>query len=129
MAELTGQSQSSGQSESLAENTQPAIEVDPQATDRDPTYLDELLIDNYRNQCLPNDEEEADRHRTIPSAEVIGSDLSPQPSEVPSNVKFCVHDIEDEWVYETPFDFIHVRNMAYSIKDFRKLLKQCFNYY
>lgn len=30
MAELTGQSQSSGQSESLAENTQPAIEVDPQ---------------------------------------------------------------------------------------------------
>ncbi|KKA24792.1 hypothetical protein T310_1151 [Rasamsonia emersonii CBS 393.64] len=46
--------------------------------------------------------------RTIPSAEVIGSDLSPQPSEVPSNVKFCVHDIEDEWVYETPFDFIHV---------------------
>ncbi|KKA24618.1 hypothetical protein T310_1365 [Rasamsonia emersonii CBS 393.64] len=64
-----------------------------------------------------------------PSAEVIGNDLSPiQPTMVPPNLKFLVDDIEAEWAYEnTPFDFIHARYLCYSIKDFRKLLKQCFN--
>ncbi|KAL1966353.1 hypothetical protein VTN77DRAFT_4495 [Rasamsonia byssochlamydoides] len=64
-----------------------------------------------------------------PSAEVIGNDLSPtQPSLVPPNLKFVVDDIEAEWVYEdNQFDFIHARYLAHSIKDFRKLLRQCFN--
>ncbi|KAL1986789.1 hypothetical protein VTN96DRAFT_5654 [Rasamsonia emersonii] len=64
-----------------------------------------------------------------PSAEVIGVDLSPtQPSMVPPNLRFLVDDIEAEWAYESPFDFIHARYLAYSIKDFKKLLKQCFKY-
>ncbi|KKA25125.1 hypothetical protein T310_0830 [Rasamsonia emersonii CBS 393.64] len=63
-----------------------------------------------------------------PSAEVIGNDLSPtQPSMVPPNLKFYVDDIESGWTYENPFDFIHARYLAASIKDFKKLLKQCFN--
>ncbi|KAL1961874.1 hypothetical protein VTN77DRAFT_954 [Rasamsonia byssochlamydoides] len=64
-----------------------------------------------------------------PAAEVIGNDLSPiQPSMVPPNLRFLVDDIESEWTYENnPFDFIHARYLCCSIKDFRKLLKQCFN--
>ncbi|KAL2007032.1 hypothetical protein VTN00DRAFT_8470 [Thermoascus crustaceus] len=68
----------------------------------------------------------ADRY---PSAEVIGNDLSPtQPTLVPPNLKFVVDDIESEWGYEnTPFDFIHARYLCHSIKDFKKLIKQCYN--
>ncbi|KAL1991149.1 hypothetical protein VTN49DRAFT_5653 [Thermomyces lanuginosus] len=67
----------------------------------------------------------ADSH---PQAEVIGCDLSPiQPTLVPPNVKFLVDDIESEWAYERdPFDFIHARYLAFSIKDFGKLIKQCY---
>ncbi|KAL1995846.1 hypothetical protein VTN49DRAFT_712 [Thermomyces lanuginosus] len=67
----------------------------------------------------------ADLH---PQAEVIGSDLSPiQPTLVPPNVKFLVDDIESEWAYErNPFDFIHARYLAGSIKDFGRLIKQCY---
>lgn len=46
---------------------------------------------------------------------------------VPPNLRFLVDDIEAEWVYgNKPFDFIHARYLCYSIKDFPKLLKQCF---
>ncbi|KAL1997304.1 hypothetical protein VTN49DRAFT_5939 [Thermomyces lanuginosus] len=67
----------------------------------------------------------ADQH---PQAEVIGCDLSPtQPTVIPPNLKFLVDDIESEWAYESdPFDFIHARNLTVSIKDFGKLLKQCY---
>ncbi|KAL1974093.1 hypothetical protein VTN31DRAFT_5653 [Thermomyces dupontii] len=67
----------------------------------------------------------ADQH---PQAEVIGCDLSPiQPTLVPPNLKFLVDDIESEWAYESkPFDFIHARFLALSIKDFGKLIKQCY---
>ncbi|KAL1983476.1 hypothetical protein VTN96DRAFT_10297 [Rasamsonia emersonii] len=63
----------------------------------------------------------------FPSAEVIGCDLSPiQPRLVPPNVKFLVDDIESDWIYEHPFDFIHARYLAVSIKDFPKLIRQCY---
>ncbi|KAL1995918.1 hypothetical protein VTN49DRAFT_784 [Thermomyces lanuginosus] len=67
----------------------------------------------------------ADLH---PQAEVIGCDLSPtQPTLVPPNVKFLVDDIESEWAYEkNPFDFIHARNLVCSIRDFGRLIKQCY---
>ncbi|KAL1989516.1 hypothetical protein VTN49DRAFT_6713 [Thermomyces lanuginosus] len=63
-----------------------------------------------------------------PQAEVIGCDLSPtQPTLVPPNVKFLVDDIESEWAYEhNPFDFIHARNLFISIRDYGKLIKQCY---
>ena len=44
-------------------------------------------------------------------------------------MKFLVDDIESEWAYESkPFDFIHARFLALSIKDFGKLIKQCYRY-
>ncbi|KAE8151780.1 S-adenosyl-L-methionine-dependent methyltransferase [Aspergillus avenaceus] len=54
-----------------------------------------------------------------PSAEVIGSDLSPtQPSFVPPNLKFEIDDAEDYWAYpEDHFDLIHVRSLYGAIAD------------
>jgi SAM-dependent methyltransferase len=31
------------------------------------------------------------------------------PSSIPPNLKFFVEDAEDEWFFETPFDYIHAR--------------------
>ncbi|KAN0075178.1 S-adenosyl-L-methionine-dependent methyltransferase [Elaphomyces granulatus] len=64
-----------------------------------------------------------------PSAEVFGNDLSPtQPTLVPPNVKFLIDDIEDDWGYEkVPFDFVHARYLACSIKNFKKLVQQAYN--
>ncbi|KAJ9283608.1 hypothetical protein DTO027B5_8485 [Paecilomyces variotii] len=60
--------------------------------------------------------------------EVLGIDLSPiQPTWVPANVKFVIDDIEKEWAYgNNPFDFIHARYLASSIKSFPRLLHQCY---
>ncbi|KAL4945536.1 hypothetical protein BDV06DRAFT_26525 [Aspergillus oleicola] len=60
--------------------------------------------------------------------EILGIDLSPiQPSWVPPNVRFNVDDVEKQWVVSEPFDFIHCRYMAGSIKDWPRLVKQCFD--
>lgn len=68
----------------------------------------------------------ADEH---PEAEVIGVDLSPiQPSFIPPNVTFEIDDIEDEWTYSKPFDYIHSRFMTSCISDWKKYLTQCFQY-
>ncbi|KAL1614208.1 hypothetical protein SLS54_009926 [Diplodia seriata] len=65
----------------------------------------------------------------FPSAEVIGNDLSPvQPSFVPPNVKFEIDDVEDDWLYSTPFDYIHCRFMAGSLKDWPRLMAQAFRH-
>ncbi|KAJ5547096.1 hypothetical protein N7494_004681 [Penicillium frequentans] len=54
----------------------------------------------------------ADSH---PSAEVMGTDLSPiQPSWVPPNLRFLVDDAESPWLFSTsrPFDFVHARDLG-----------------
>ncbi|KAF8245526.1 S-adenosyl-L-methionine-dependent methyltransferase [Wilcoxina mikolae CBS 423.85] len=63
-----------------------------------------------------------------PSAEVIGTDLSPiQPSWVPPNCKFEVDDVEKEWTYqENSFDFIQSRNLAQAIENWPKLMSQIY---
>jgi trans-aconitate methyltransferase len=62
-----------------------------------------------------------------PTAEILGNDISPiQPTLTPPNVKFEVDDIEQEWVYGQPFDFIHARYLACAIKDWPRLLSQAF---
>ncbi|KAG5809664.1 hypothetical protein H9Q74_014209 [Fusarium xylarioides] len=67
----------------------------------------------------------ADEH---PEAQVTGVDLSPiQPDFVPPNVKFDIDDIEDEWTYSQPFDYIHSRVMTSCIADWGDYLKKCFN--
>ncbi|KKA25952.1 UMTA methyltransferase family protein [Rasamsonia emersonii CBS 393.64] len=64
------------------------------------------------------------------AGQVIGCDLSPtQPNMVPPNVKFLVDDIEADWEYgNNPFDFIHARYLSVSIKNFPRLVRQCYRY-
>ncbi|KAA8643635.1 class I SAM-dependent methyltransferase [Aspergillus tanneri] len=54
-----------------------------------------------------------------PSAQVIGTDLSPiQPSFVPPNLRFEIDDASEPWVYpENHFDLIHVRSLYGAISD------------
>ena len=47
---------------------------------------------------------------------------------VPPNVKFEVDDCEEPWTFQEPFDFIHARYMAASIKDWPALARQCFTH-
>lgn len=62
-----------------------------------------------------------------PSAEVIGVDISANvPALLPPNVRFEIDDVEDHWTYKSPFDFIHSCYMCGSIKDWPKLMGQCF---
>ncbi|KKA23157.1 hypothetical protein T310_2883 [Rasamsonia emersonii CBS 393.64] len=66
---------------------------------------------------------------TYPSAEIIGIDLSPtQPIMVPPNVQFEIDDIEEDWTFRRPFDYIHSRYMAGAIQDWPRLMEQCFQH-
>ncbi|KAK2809948.1 hypothetical protein FQN50_003362 [Emmonsiellopsis sp. PD_5] len=48
-----------------------------------------------------------------PSAQVIGTDLSPiQPSFVPPNLRFLIDDAEEEWRYDRKFDLVHGRMLT-----------------
>ncbi|KXH31320.1 methyltransferase [Colletotrichum salicis] len=63
-----------------------------------------------------------------PSAEVTGVDLSPiQPSWVPSNVRFFVDDVEDDWLSGNNFDLIHMRNLASLVHELPMLLERVFD--
>ncbi|KAI0170490.1 S-adenosyl-L-methionine-dependent methyltransferase [Pestalotiopsis sp. NC0098] len=54
-----------------------------------------------------------------PQSDVLGTDVSPiQPYFVPTNCRFEVDDVEDEWVYSYKFDYVHARHMVGSIKNF-----------
>lgn len=63
-----------------------------------------------------------------PDATVIGVDLSPsQPTFVPPNVRFEIDDIEEEWAYSEPFDYIHSRFMNFSIQNWRSYLQKIYD--
>ncbi|KAF6829977.1 methyltransferase domain-containing protein [Colletotrichum plurivorum] len=63
-----------------------------------------------------------------PEAEILGIDLSPtQPRDVPPNVRFEIDDIEDEWLFNHPFDYIHSRFMTTSISDWPLYLRRCYD--
>ncbi|VTT74840.1 unnamed protein product [Fusarium fujikuroi] len=46
---------------------------------------------------------------------------------VPPNVNFVIDDIEDDWTFSQPFDYIHSRVMTSCIADWGDYLKKCFN--
>ncbi|KAI8158279.1 Secondary metabolism regulator LAE1 [Colletotrichum sp. SAR 10_70] len=70
--------------------------------------------------------EYADAH---PEAEVLGVDLSPiQPQDVPPNLKFEIDDVEEEWLYSQKFDYIHLRFLNGSIADWKKLIKNAYEF-
>ncbi|KAF1822318.1 S-adenosyl-L-methionine-dependent methyltransferase [Dissoconium aciculare CBS 342.82] len=63
----------------------------------------------------------------FPNCQVVGTDLSPgQPSLIPPNLKFVIDDAEDQWLYETGFDYIHLRLMAGCFSDWQNLFNQAF---
>ncbi|KAE8396576.1 S-adenosyl-L-methionine-dependent methyltransferase [Aspergillus alliaceus] len=63
------------------------------------------------------------------SARVIGNDLSPiQPKWVPPNCQFEIDNFESDWVYKTPFDYIHARELSGCIGNIDKLFQQAFNH-
>lgn len=63
-----------------------------------------------------------------PSAEVIGTDLSPiQPRWVPPNCSFEIDDATEQWTFpKNSFDFVHVREMFGSVPDWDEFFKQAF---
>ncbi|KPM41110.1 hypothetical protein AK830_g5450 [Neonectria ditissima] len=64
-----------------------------------------------------------------PSAEVIGTDLSPiQPKWTPPNCVFEVDDYEADWLYRKPFDFIHARELEGCIGDEDQLFRRAFQH-
>jgi len=66
----------------------------------------------------------ADMH---PEASVIGNDISvTQPDFVVPNVEFFIEDVEENWDYHTPFDFIYSRMMTGSIKNWQRLIDQAY---
>ncbi|KAK4443478.1 S-adenosyl-L-methionine-dependent methyltransferase [Podospora aff. communis PSN243] len=69
--------------------------------------------------------EYADEH---PEAEVIGVDLSPvQPEFVPPNCIFEIDDLEKDWTWSKPFDFIFSRFMTGSFADNGAIVKKAFD--
>ncbi|GAD98585.1 conserved hypothetical protein [Paecilomyces variotii No. 5] len=64
-----------------------------------------------------------------PSAQVIGNDLSPiQQKWTPPNCSFEIDDFEEEWTFSQPFDYIHGRELAGSVKDFDRLFAQAYKH-
>ncbi|KAI5792668.1 S-adenosyl-L-methionine-dependent methyltransferase [Pyronema domesticum] len=63
-----------------------------------------------------------------PSAEMIGTDLSPiQPSWIPHNVTFEVDDAARDWTRpDNYFEFIHIRNISQGIEDWDQLLGEAY---
>ncbi|KAK1456467.1 hypothetical protein CMEL01_16480 [Colletotrichum melonis] len=60
---------------------------------------------------------------------VLGMDLSvAQPESAPSNVKFEIDDLGEEWTYSRPFDYIHSRMMTSSAGDWKVYLRKCFDH-
>ncbi|TDZ46831.1 Secondary metabolism regulator LAE1 [Colletotrichum trifolii] len=66
----------------------------------------------------------ADLH---PESEVIGVDLSPmQPSWVPPNLSFELDDLEKDWTWSKPFDFIFGRVLAGSISNYHDFIAKAY---
>ncbi|PKS08525.1 hypothetical protein jhhlp_004910 [Lomentospora prolificans] len=64
----------------------------------------------------------------FPSAEVIGTDISPtQPSWTPPNCSFQIDDAQLDWTFAPEsFDFIHIRYMHAAFEDWDRLYAQVY---
>lgn len=62
-----------------------------------------------------------------PRSQVVGTDLSPiQPQFLPENCRFEIDDVEDEWTFSEPFDFIHGRALMSCFNDPAAVVRQGF---
>ena len=67
----------------------------------------------------------ADLH---PQAKITGTDLSAvQPKYVPSNLQFEICVAEEQWTYNTEFDYIHGRMLTVCFKDVKEVFRNAFN--
>jgi len=66
----------------------------------------------------------------FPMAEVLGVDIAPiQPKWVAPNCQFEIDDIEATWTYRrNHFDFIHLRDPLYVVRDWPKLMAQIYEH-
>ncbi|KAI1624783.1 S-adenosyl-L-methionine-dependent methyltransferase, partial [Exophiala viscosa] len=66
----------------------------------------------------------------FPTASVLGVDIAPiQPKWVAPNCQFEIDDIEDSWTYRMEsFDFIHLRDPLYVVRDWPKLMRQAYDH-
>ncbi|TDZ49669.1 putative methyltransferase tdiE [Colletotrichum trifolii] len=63
-----------------------------------------------------------------PDSEIIGVDLSAnQPGLTLPNVVFEVDDVEEDWMWSRPFDYIHSRMMNSSISNWKSYIQKCFD--
>ncbi|KAF9872204.1 methyltransferase domain-containing protein [Colletotrichum karsti] len=63
-----------------------------------------------------------------PESEVLGMDLShTQPGITVPNVTFEIDDLEEEWTYSRPFDYIHSRAMTSAVADWKALITKAFD--
>ena len=63
-----------------------------------------------------------------PESSVLGTDLSPiQPEYVPSNCRFEIDDVEDDWIFNNKFDYIHGRYICLFLTDVPKMLKNIYD--
>ncbi|KAM0430082.1 hypothetical protein ACHAPT_006088 [Fusarium lateritium] len=64
----------------------------------------------------------------FPNAEVTGTDISViQPQWVPPNLKFEIEDCTQTWTFdENSLDYVHIRYLIGSIKDWPALMKEAF---
>lgn len=62
-----------------------------------------------------------------PSADVIGTDISPiQPAFVPPNCRFELDNCELDWTYpDNTFDYIHVSGLTGCVQDWPKFYAEC----
>jgi len=88
-----------------------------------PSIDDSLISNDSRTEEICSDMADM-----FPSAEIIGTDLSPiQPQWVPPNCKFEIDDCTEEWTFqESSFDFIHVRALYGCIRDWPAFDREVF---
>ncbi|KAF4976803.1 hypothetical protein FZEAL_6584 [Fusarium zealandicum] len=61
-------------------------------------------------------------------SQVIGIDLSPiQPNFLPSNLRFEVDDLEDEWNFTYKFDLVFARMLVGSVSNWPNFMRQSFD--
>lgn len=91
----------------------------------DSECLQHRLIPRMFADGLSHSSSVADQY---PSASVLGVDLSPiQPRWTPANATFVIDDVEALWPYQrNHFDYVHCRQAALAIRDWRKLCTQSF---
>lgn len=64
----------------------------------------------------------------FPKAEIIATDITNtfQPPSAPANVFFELDDAQNEWAYNEPFDFIHMRDLSGAFSNWNAIYTEVF---